>query len=192
MQKLPTKFQIKLNSKEARPVSEFWSWAYSDILSNRNRGIFAEYIVGCALDQIDKPRVEWDAYDFEYKGKKIEVKCSAYLQNWNQDKPSEIKWDIAKKKSWYAETNTYSKEVTRSSDCYVFCLYKEKNKSLTDNIIDLGNWCFYVIATSEIDRIFINQKSVTKNRLEKEGVVSVGFDELKEKINFMIGSILKT
>ena len=112
MQKLPFNFQIKFNGKDNRPVSEFWSWAYSDILSNRNRGIFAEYIVGCALDQIEKPRVEWDAFDFEYKGKKIEVKSCAYLQGWYQDKLSQIKWDIAKKKSWYAETNTYFQTQT--------------------------------------------------------------------------------
>jgi hypothetical protein len=187
MQKLPLDYKIKLNAKDNRPISEFWSWAYSDVLSNRNRGIFAEFIVGCALDQIDKPRVEWDAYDFEYKGKKIEVKCSAYLQNWHQDKSSPIRWDIAKKKFLLAGTNIYSDEVTRSSDCYVFCLYKEKDKNCTDNITDLDNWCFYIIATSEIDRIFVNQKSVTKKRLEKEGVASVGFDELKEKIELVLG-----
>ena len=32
-------------------VGDFWQWAYSDILSNRNRSIFAEYIVGVALGQ---------------------------------------------------------------------------------------------------------------------------------------------
>lgn len=30
-------------------VGDFWRWAYSDILSNRNRGIFAEFLVGAAL-----------------------------------------------------------------------------------------------------------------------------------------------
>ena len=42
MNKLPLNYKIKLNAKENRPISEFWSWAYSDILSNRNRGIFLE------------------------------------------------------------------------------------------------------------------------------------------------------
>jgi hypothetical protein len=187
MKKLSPDFKIKINSKDKIPVSEFWSWAYSDVLSNRNRGIFAEFIVGCALDQLERPRVEWDAFDFEYKRKRIEVKCSGYLQSWGKDKISPIKWAIAKKKSWDAETNIYSKEVTRSSDCYVFCLYKEKDKNCTDNITDLENWCFYVIATEEINRIFVNQKTVTKKRLEKEGLVSIEFDELKEKVDFVLG-----
>jgi hypothetical protein len=186
MKKLSPDFKIKINSKDKRPISEFWSWAYSDVLSNRNRGIFAEYIVGCALDQINKPRVEWDAFDFEYKGKRVEVKTSAYLQNWHQDKVSQIKWDIAKKKSWYAETNTFSDIEERSSDCYVFCLYKEKDKNCTDNITELENWCFYVISTEEINKVFGDQKTLTKKRLEKEGVVSVEFDELKEKIDFVM------
>ena len=29
---------------------DFWSWAYSDILSNANRSVLAEYLVGYALD----------------------------------------------------------------------------------------------------------------------------------------------
>ncbi len=36
-------------------VGDFWSWAYSDILSNRNRSIFAEFIVGSALGVVDSP-----------------------------------------------------------------------------------------------------------------------------------------
>ena len=44
-------------------VGDFWRWAYSDLLSNRNRSIFAEYIVGVALGIVDNPRVEWDSVD---------------------------------------------------------------------------------------------------------------------------------
>ena len=81
-------------------MGDFWSWAYSDILSNRNRSIFAEFIVGSALGVVDSPRVEWDAVDLRYKGKKIEVKASAYLQSWPQKKLSHIVFDIAKKRAW--------------------------------------------------------------------------------------------
>jgi hypothetical protein len=62
-------------------ISEFWSWAYSDVLVNTNRSVFAEFLVGSALDILDKPRVEWDAVDLRYRNKTIEVKCSVYLQN---------------------------------------------------------------------------------------------------------------
>ena len=28
------------------PLADFWSWAYSDVLSNANRSVFAEFMVG--------------------------------------------------------------------------------------------------------------------------------------------------
>ena len=30
-------------------VGDFWAWAYSDVLENTARGIFAEFLVGSAL-----------------------------------------------------------------------------------------------------------------------------------------------
>lgn len=49
-------------------VCDFWRWAYSDILSNRNHSIFADFIVGVALGVVDRPRVEWDGVDLHYGG----------------------------------------------------------------------------------------------------------------------------
>ena len=106
-----------------KTVGDFWSWAYSDILNNRNRAIFAEYIVGSALDVVNEPRVEWDSVDLKYKGKGIEVKASAYLQSWRQGGLSKIVFDVAKKIPWDAQTNKYAKEPCRVADCYVFCVY---------------------------------------------------------------------
>src|SRR5439155_6814224 len=81
-------------------VTDFWQWAYSDILSNRNRSIFAEFIVGAALGVVDRPRVEWDAADLCYRGHKIEVKSSADCQSWYQEKPSTIRFGIGKAVVW--------------------------------------------------------------------------------------------
>jgi len=52
---------------DGRTVGDFWQWAYSDILSNRNRSIFAEFIVGVALGAVVRPRIEWDAADLCYR-----------------------------------------------------------------------------------------------------------------------------
>jgi hypothetical protein len=116
-------------------IGDYWAWAYSDILSNRNRSIFAEFLVGKALGIVTKPRVEWDCVDFIYCGKKIEVKSSAYLQSWNQEYPNQnkfstIKYDIEKRKyvdiaSVYVPDN--DGKPVRFADCYVFCLYSEKD-----------------------------------------------------------------
>jgi len=51
----------KIVGLDGLTVGDFWSWAYSDILSNRNRSIYAEFLVGSALGVLDKPRMEWDA-----------------------------------------------------------------------------------------------------------------------------------
>ena len=56
--------------------------AYSDIMGNLNRSVFAEFVVASALGIQDKCRIEWDAYELEYQRKKIEVKCSVLLQSW--------------------------------------------------------------------------------------------------------------
>ena len=90
----------------SQSILDFWSWAYSDILSNRNRGVFAEFLVASGLGVSGDPRVEWDAVDLRYQGKKIEVKCSAYLQSWSQPAPSRISFDIEKKRGWDAASNT--------------------------------------------------------------------------------------
>jgi hypothetical protein len=93
-------------------VGDYWSWAYSDILSNTDRAVFTEFVVGTALGVTDAPRVEWDAVDLRYGDKTIEVKSSVYVQSWHQeqDPPSQISFDLKERLSWDAATNTYQVE----------------------------------------------------------------------------------
>ena len=80
----------------ARDVTSFWRWACSDLLNNAQRGVLAEYIVATDLGVADSIRVEWDAYDLRSPaGKRVEVKSSAYLQSWHQDKLSSVGFSIA-------------------------------------------------------------------------------------------------
>jgi hypothetical protein len=87
-----------------RTVGDFWQWAYSDVLSNRNRSILAEYVIGVILDVVDAPRMEWRPFDHEYRGFRIEVKASAYCQSWHQKKGSSIRFGIRKAIFWNPET----------------------------------------------------------------------------------------
>jgi hypothetical protein len=148
-------------------ILDYWEWAYSDILSNTNRSIFAEFLVASALNLLHNPRLEWDAVDLKYGNKKIEVKASAYLQSWFQNKHSVIRFDIGKKKSWDALTNTCINEPTRSADCYIFCLYLEKEKDKAkNNIIDINKWEFYVVSTEKINEVFKNQKTTGLKQIQ--------------------------
>ena len=175
----------KLNGSEKigltnQTVSDFWSWAYSDILSNRNRSIFAEFLVASALGEISKPRIEWDAVDISYREKKIEVKSAAYVQNWQQNKLSTIRFDIGKKLGWSAQTNSFAKLAERGADCYVFCLFTEQNQSQA-NILEIEKWTFFIAKTCQLEKKFDNQKSVSLNSL-KTICVETNFSGLKQEI----------
>jgi len=78
------KLHIDGNALPNATIAQFWAWSSSNLLSNTLRGIFGEYIVASALGiNMKEPRKEWQTCDFDYEGYKIEVKTSAYLQEWN-------------------------------------------------------------------------------------------------------------
>lgn len=179
--------EMKLNPDEqiigleGRTVLDFWAWAYSDLLVNTTRSVFAEFLVGAALDLIDKPRVEWNAVDFDYRGKKIEVKASAYVQSWPQKQLSAISFDIAPKKGWDAATNTYvASEPIRSADCYVFCLFAETDRQ-SANILDAGKWQFYVVLRERLEQLRY-QKTIRLKTLEAL-CQPVAYNKLKETVD---------
>ena len=130
---------------------------------------------------MDQPRVEWDAADLRYKGRGIEVKAAAYLQSWQQDKLSDIKYDIAKKQAWEAATNSYSSEPLRSADCYVFCLYPVKEPERAD-ILQTDDWEFYVVSKERIEAVFGEQKTVGLKGV-RALVAAVGYADLKKEID---------
>ena len=165
-------------------IGDFWSWAYSDIMNNRNRSIFAEFIVGSALGAINKPRIEWDAFDLVYRGKKIEVKSSAYLQSWPQSNLSLIRFDIATKRSWYADSNTFETEPVRAADCYVFCIFSETDPIKAD-VLNMEKWQFYVLATAKIDRELGVQKTIGIKRLQSM-CNPIEYGSLKTEIDHVV------
>ena len=180
----------KLNPREPIPklngftAGDFWSWAYSDTLGNRNRAIFAEFLVGAALDVLDEPRIEWNGYDLLYSGKKIEVKASGFLQSWKQTGHSKITFDIAHKNAWDSATNTFANNVQRSADCYVFCLYAETDLAQA-NVFNIDAWEFYVITTAEINEVFGYQKSIALTRL-RQICQPRNYDELRPTIDSLL------
>lgn len=168
-------------------LADFWSWAYSDVLSNANRAVFAEFMVGVALGVVDTPRVEWDAVDFRYQGFGVEVKSSAYVQSWAQTVPSRIVFGIGKKRSWDATTNRSSQVPVRASDIYVFCLYPERNRG-QGNVLDTGAWEFYVVATSAIEHEFRDQKTVGLGRVRKISS-AVSYTRLRSVVDSILDNL---
>lgn len=171
-------------------VGDFWSWAYSDLLSNGNRSVLGEFLVAAALGVIDRPRVEWDVVDLRYREKGIEVKTSGYLQSWSVQHSrsvSRVVFSIARSRPWDATINVYGSEPVRSSECYVFCVYTElEHDRAHANILDLSKWEFYIMPTSEIDARWGNQKRIVLGELRK-ACSPVDFSHLRQSIDKALG-----
>ncbi len=164
-----------------RFVGDFWRWAYSDLLSNTNRPILAEYLVGSALQALSCPRTEWDLSDIDYRGRTIEVKSAAYVQSWDQPRPSSIRFDIGKRCRWNEETGRHVDTRCQHADCSVFCLLAEQDHNVVDPF-DLAQREFFVLARQTFDERFGDQKTGALSRVE-DCCRPVGFDRLAAEVD---------
>ncbi|OBI79368.1 hypothetical protein [Mycobacterium sp. E740] len=160
---------------------EFLAWAYDDLLANTTRGVLAEYIVAKALGILDRKRVEWDKYDLRVDGIGVEVKSAAYVQSWEQTQPSVISFGIGPTMGWDAGTNTYAATAGRCADVYVFCLLNGTDGQHVDPR-DVGQWTFYVLPTSVLNREVPLQKRIRLGPLIALGAHQCTYDELKAVI----------
>lgn len=163
-------------------LNDFWAWNSSDLLNNTLRGALAEFIVASAIGiDTTKAREDWTPYDLlSGSGKKIEVKCSAYLQSWNQERLSKIQFSIRPAHSWDAE-NDFSDDMQRWSDLYVFCLYASKDRN--ESPLQLEQWEFYILPTYVLNEQCGEQKSITLNSLLSLSPVKATYEELQEAID---------
>ncbi|MEH6989358.1 hypothetical protein [Cytobacillus firmus] len=164
-----------------KTLIDFWNWGFSDLLSNSLRGIFAEFLVGSALDCLNQSRIEWDAYDLIYRAKKIEVKSAAYVQSWHTDTFSKIGFSIGAKREYSYTTRKYSTEIRRHADIYIFCLLKEKDIDTLDPL-NVSHWEFYIVLTKILDERFPTQKTISLSSLSKIAK-PVRYGEIKPKID---------
>lgn len=170
-------------------VLEFWQYGFSSLNSNVLRGALAEFLVENALKQnkeIDV-RSPWGDYDVLYQDKKIEVKCCSYIQDWDQNQFSKILWSGLKATElYYSDAVKKLSEVKKTaeykSDIYVLALFKHQDHA-TLNILDMGQWCFYVLSKDRIREISKDKNSVSLYLLEKNGIEPVSFIELGKEIS---------
>lgn len=169
------------NSAINNSLVEFWQWAFSGLSDNALRGSLAEYIVASALDINKSVQENWKSYDLDYSNLKIEIKSSAYIQTWQQADYSKINFSIRKSREWLADTS-YSNEIKRQADIYIFCLLNHKDQE-TLNPMDLDQWKFYIVRTSELDDKLGDVQQLSLNRLMKiEHIVCI-YGEIKNVIN---------
>ena len=173
---------LTADGNEIGKLSDFWQWAYSDLIGNAERGALAEYIVASALGVQKGTRISWDRYDLLSKeGIAIEVKTSGYIQTWEQRELSKLIFGISPTYGWDSVTNEYSQEKMRQSDVYVFCVHKHTDQATVDSL-DTSQWDFYVIPTTVLNEKFGQQKSVSLSSLLKVGAVPCRYEDLYEQI----------
>lgn len=160
---------------------EFYAWAYGDLFTNTTRGVLAEYIVATALGVDGTKRREWANYDLVFKGVGIEVKSAAYVQAWEQARPSDITFSIRAAHIWYESSKTRSDTATRSADVYVFCVLEGKDKNSIDPL-DVGHWTFHVLSTSDLAQNVPEKKTIRLGRLKQLCAGSITYEQLGDAI----------
>ena len=169
-------------------VLDFWRWSASDLTSNVLRGILAEYLVARALNVSVECRIEWDACDLRLPdGTLVEVKSAAYVQAWQQSKPSRITFGIEPTYGWDAATNTSASNRGRSAAIYVFCLLHHADRATLDPL-DLAQWTFYVLPTSVLNERCPTQKTISLASLRNLASPACEFSGLAAAVYELAGS----
>lgn len=173
------------DSKLPFSVHDYWSWAHSDLIDNTERGKLAEYIIASALGVTDTPSQTWDSYDLSYMGHGIEVKSAAYMQSWHQNNKSRISFKMQPTRAWDYSTNTHASKVKRQAEIYIFCLLAHEDKT-TLNPLLLGQWEFYIVPTSLLDRVAPIQKSISLGFFKKHSIIPCSYGEIRSSIDAII------
>lgn len=159
-------------------VKDFWSWAYSDLLDNTQRGVMAEFLVYSSIRSTppdSQMRENWLPFDVTSpSGRRIEVKSAAYIQAWTPENIfAQVRFDIGKKLAWDNATASYASEAKRNCDLYVFCLFTAMTKDVS--LLNLDYWDFYVLPTSVLNEKLPNQKSIAFSALQKLNPVKTDY-----------------
>jgi hypothetical protein len=151
-----------------KTLGDFWAWAYSDVMENVQRAIYAEFMVATSLGIADGVRVGWRSYDLQYGKKRIEVKASAYVQSWRTARPSKIIFGVGKRLEMDELTAAYGTVPARIADVWVFALFEPQTHPAGD-ILDTGLWQFHVVDTSALEARIGDAKSASLATIQAFG-----------------------
>jgi hypothetical protein len=147
-------------------VLDFWSWAFSDLISGSNRGIFAEFLVGAVLGTTENARIEWDVADHIYRGRKIKVKSAAYIEHWLQSKPSRISFPVNHIQRKEIKTSIPGLTLYPKPEVYVFCVFDVRERNEAD-MLDMSKWLFCPVAAHIIESKYRRKKSITLKEVQR-------------------------
>jgi hypothetical protein len=138
--------------ERAMNLSAFYRWNSGNLLENRTRGAFAEWLVHEALGIESEFREEWAPVDAVINGITMEIKSAAFEQSWEQAAPTRIVFPISQ----------------RVAQLYVFCLLSGREPD------DTSTWTFWVVPTTALPK----QDSISLEPLKALAGESVSYEEL--------------
>lgn len=161
-------------------VADFWRWAFSDLRVNVARGVYAEWLVGRALGCVEGVRAEWDEFDLVTQdGTRVEVKSAAYLQAWEQKKPSTIAFSRLSGQPNDEDQGTDRAVRQYRADVFVFAVLITRDHSLLDPL-DTDQWRFWVASREAVAAT--GYRSLSLAAVERIAGESVGFDGLPARV----------
>lgn len=161
-------------------IRDFWSWSFSDLRSNTERGVFAEYLVARAVGDQTPLRKSWANHDVTTpSGIRIEVKASGYLQSWHQRRHSKLNFGRLMALSWDDVSGAYGTEAEVRADVYVFAIQTCRDPDAYD-VLNLNQWEFRVVSADVVRSSPV--KSVGMAFLERHAPQSLQWHELAAAI----------
>jgi hypothetical protein len=163
-------------------VSDFWGWSRSDLIDNLTRGVLAEFIVAKALCiSTDKVRESWAPWDLTTPDDvRVEVKSASYIQSWSQMMVSKIAFRTPKTLAFDPRGAKFEAKAKRQADVYVFAILNHDVQA-TVNPLEMDQWQFYVVPTSELDTR--SQHSITLGSIHGElKKVPLAFGEVRSAV----------
>jgi hypothetical protein len=169
-------------------LNDFWRWQSSDLLNNTTRGVFAEFIVASALGiSTEAPRIDWEPYDLLFQCRwRIEVKASAYLQSWHQERDSKLMFTTRPTRAWDS-TSGFSGEVKRQSDMYIFCVFTPKvSQADIADPLNLDQWEFYPVLTSELEAKIPTNKTAAISSVRNLCAAPYDYESLCDGVQWLL------
>lgn len=167
---------------------DFWRWAFSDLLEDYLKGLFAEWMVGvlAEADFAGHRRLEFGRYDHRIGPLRLEVKATARWQSWKvldadgKLLPSPKSPATPDSKVRFANLRTRS--GTYKADVYAFCFHKEEVLERWD-ALDLDQWEFYLVRRDQLDALGTMSITLMKVRELSPTMTARQFqDELRREL----------
>ena len=160
-------------------VGDYWSWAYSDLKANTNRGSLGEFLVAQALGLKMGVQASWEPFDLQTpRGTKVEVKTSGYMQAWAQSELYPIQFGGLKAQA----PDSGTEQSTFNADIYVFCVQTAQSHAEYDSL-NTDQWRFYVARSDFLKQK--NQKTMRETTLRQSGFKSVTFSQIAQEFSLL-------